>query len=355
MFRCGGLIYLITFVSVLGLTAGSIYGGSLIQDDFESDTVDLSKWQLVNGPDVSITQSGGQIYFDRPALQLNYLATAGQFDPVENPLTITGSVTLASDGDMDVWTRANIIANTGGGPEHVFAIAFSARYDELNVVFGFEACLRAQLRAVLIAESLVERLIVVIAVPIQVEAIENIHLVVRRKLHVDHEPARLEDAVGFGQGFRNRCGGQFVQEHGRKDHVEVVVREPIVFCAALMEVDVRPIRLGSRVAVAQTASRDVDAVNFGLRVLLGPGHGVVADGAANIENALWLPIGTLGLDPAHDRLTPAIIGATQRAAGGCEQANIVIRADRNIAITFFGMIAARLAVNKRYYGDIVTG
>jgi hypothetical protein len=35
------------------------------------------------------------------------------------PLTITGSVTLATNGDMDVWTRASLEANTGGGPGHV--------------------------------------------------------------------------------------------------------------------------------------------------------------------------------------------------------------------------------------------
>jgi hypothetical protein len=113
------LIYLILFVSVLGLTTGSTSRGAVLEDDFEANTIDLSKWQLINGPDVHITQSGGRIFFDRPVLQLNYLATADQFDPAKNPLTISGSVTLATNGDMDVWTRADIIANTGGGPGHV--------------------------------------------------------------------------------------------------------------------------------------------------------------------------------------------------------------------------------------------
>src|SRR4030042_2824059 len=103
------LIYLIPFILALGLTSGSVSRGALIEDEFEADTVDLSKWQLINGPGVSITQSGGQLFFNRPVLQLNYLATAYQIDPPENPLTITVSVTLANNGDMDVWTRANII------------------------------------------------------------------------------------------------------------------------------------------------------------------------------------------------------------------------------------------------------
>jgi len=113
------LIYLIPFILMFGLTAGSVSRGGLLEDDFEADTVDLSKWQLINGPGVSITQSDGQLFFNRPVLQLNYLATAEQFDPAENSLTITGSVTLATNGDMDVWTRANIIANTSGSAGHV--------------------------------------------------------------------------------------------------------------------------------------------------------------------------------------------------------------------------------------------
>jgi len=113
------LSHLILFIFVLGLTICSVSRGVLIEDYFETDTLDLSKWQLINGPDVSIELSDGGLYFDRPVLQLNYLATVEQIDPAKYPLTITGSVTLANNGDMDVWTRANIIANTGGGVSHV--------------------------------------------------------------------------------------------------------------------------------------------------------------------------------------------------------------------------------------------
>jgi hypothetical protein len=111
--------YLIHVILILGLAMCPLSRGALIEDDFEGDTVDLSKWQLINGPDVSIIQSGGQLFFDRPVLQLNYLATVEQIDPAEHPLTITGSVTLAMNGDMDVWTRADIVANTGGSTTHV--------------------------------------------------------------------------------------------------------------------------------------------------------------------------------------------------------------------------------------------
>jgi hypothetical protein len=116
---CRKLISLASFVLVLGLTITSASEGTVIQDDFEADTVDLTKWRLINGSSVSITQSNGRVFFDRPVEQLNYLVTVGQFDPEIAPLTISGSVTLAANGDMDVWTRANIIANTGGGPGHI--------------------------------------------------------------------------------------------------------------------------------------------------------------------------------------------------------------------------------------------
>jgi hypothetical protein len=90
----------------------------LLEDDFEGDTLDLSKWQLLNGPDVAITQAGGQVFFDRPATQLNYLITAEQFDPAVTPLTITGSANTGPEG-LAIWTRASNIGNTADSAQHV--------------------------------------------------------------------------------------------------------------------------------------------------------------------------------------------------------------------------------------------
>lgn len=111
---------LLFIILALGMSMCSMSRAVMIQDNFDGDTVDTSKWQLINGPDASITQSDGQVFFDRPFDQLNYLVTVEQFDPAVAPLTITGSVVLEADNaDMDIWTRADIIANTGGGPGHV--------------------------------------------------------------------------------------------------------------------------------------------------------------------------------------------------------------------------------------------
>ena len=113
------LIGLISFFLLLGLTVNPVLADTLVQDDFEGASLNTDKWQLINGPTSTITQSGGRVYFDRPNLELNYLATARQYDPATTPLIISGSVTLAQNGDMDIWTRANIIANTGGSQWHV--------------------------------------------------------------------------------------------------------------------------------------------------------------------------------------------------------------------------------------------
>lgn len=113
------LAYLVCVVLAVCLATSSVQGKVLLQDDFEGEALNLDLWQLVNGPDVMILQGGGQVFFNRPVDQINYLVTAEQFDPAVTPLIISGSVTLALNGDMDIWTRASLTANTGGGPGHV--------------------------------------------------------------------------------------------------------------------------------------------------------------------------------------------------------------------------------------------
>ena len=90
----------------------------IIEDDFEAEAIDLGKWQLLNGPDVNITQAGGQVFFDRPQTQLNYLITADQYDPAVTPLTITGSAVTGPEG-LSIWTRASNIGNTADSAQHV--------------------------------------------------------------------------------------------------------------------------------------------------------------------------------------------------------------------------------------------
>ncbi|MBP7053620.1 MAG: hypothetical protein KBE65_21630 [Phycisphaerae bacterium] len=117
---CRKVVHAVSLVVALGVIACPALGGILlVQDDFSGDSLDPNHWQVVCGPDVQVSQAGGQVVFNRPVTQLNYLATARQFDPAVTPLIITGSVTLGPDADMDVWTRASLVANTGGGPAHV--------------------------------------------------------------------------------------------------------------------------------------------------------------------------------------------------------------------------------------------
>lgn len=116
---CTRLLWLVSIVLAVGLAAGPAFGAVLLQDDFEGEAMNMDLWQLVNGADAGVLQGGGQIFFNRPVDQLNYLVTAAEFDPAVTPLIISGSVTLAIDGDMSIWTRASLTANTGDGPGHV--------------------------------------------------------------------------------------------------------------------------------------------------------------------------------------------------------------------------------------------
>jgi hypothetical protein len=115
---CKKLTYLISSIVLLGLATSSVSVGALIQDDFEADTLDLSKWQVLSGPDVTITQAGGQVIFDRPQAQLSYLVTTEQYDPAVTPLTITGSAVTDPEG-LAIWTRASNIGNTAASAQHV--------------------------------------------------------------------------------------------------------------------------------------------------------------------------------------------------------------------------------------------
>lgn len=109
-------LHFIILTLIVCLCSGSVFGGVLlVEDSFDGTTLDTSKWQLVNGEDVSITQVDSNIVFDRPTTQLNYLATAQPYNPAVTPLVITGSVTLGADADMSIWTRASLTANSSPG------------------------------------------------------------------------------------------------------------------------------------------------------------------------------------------------------------------------------------------------
>ncbi len=112
-------VHLICAIAVFNLALGSALGRVLVQDDFEGASLDLTQWQLVQAGAAAISQTDGQIFFSRPTALLCYFATVEEFDPAVTPVTITGSCTLGADADIDVWTRASLTPNAGGGPGHV--------------------------------------------------------------------------------------------------------------------------------------------------------------------------------------------------------------------------------------------
>jgi hypothetical protein len=58
-------------VATLFLILSPCLAATLVEDDFEGAELDLAKWQALNGPDVSIVQANGQVFFNRPATPPN--------------------------------------------------------------------------------------------------------------------------------------------------------------------------------------------------------------------------------------------------------------------------------------------
>ena len=176
----------------------------------------------------------------------------------------------------------------------------------MDVFLWIEARLSAQFFRLEVAERLVERLVVVRTVPIEIERIVRRELRVRRQFHMQHQAARAQYAMGLAHDVRDALLGNLVQEHRGKHHVETRVRKIERLGIHLREVDRPALRFGTRVGITQTRRGDVDAVHFGIGELVLPRARVVADGAAEIENFLWLEIRIFETNEAGDRLSDVI-------------------------------------------------
>ena len=161
------------------------------------------------------------------------------------------------------------------------------------------------------------------------------------------QPARREHPVAFAQQPRQRLARQLVQEHGGLHPVECpVIPAREVFAIGLDKADVPdPQPRRPRRAIAQRGSGSIDGDNFRIGEGLGQRQCAVADSAADIENSPGLPVGPLFLEPGDNRLPCPVIERAERAAGGCEDADIVVGTGRNIAGALLAVIAAGLAVD----------
>ena len=130
----------------------------------------------------------------------------------------------------------------------------------------------------------------------------------------------------LGEAALDALARHLVQEHRREHHIEARVGEIERLRIHLLEVDCTALRLRARVAVAQAGCGDVDAVHLGLRVVVLPGAGVVADGAAEVEDPARLEVRVLAADEAGDRLADVVEVLAHQAEREHREAIVVERA-----------------------------
>ncbi len=169
------------------------------------------------------------------------------------------------------------------------------------------------------AETSVERLVVVTAIPVEIERLERAELVGGRQFHVQHETAGSQHAIRLAQHPRDATPRHLVQKHRRKDEIETRIGEVECLGVHLHEAQRRAACLGAQRGIAQTGCRNVDTDHLGLRINLFPRRGVVAHRAAEIEDPPWPDVRMTPGDEAGNRLTDVIeIGAKEPEGGELE-------------------------------------
>src|SRR5690606_814583 len=93
---------------------------------------------------------------------------------------------------------------------------------------------------------------------------------------------------------------------------------------------VHPQRTRTSVGIAQHRCGDIDGDDLGIRECLRQWHRVVADGAADIEDAARPELRVLFLQPLRQRLAATVVVAAEHAAGGGENATVVIGGRRYV-------------------------
>ena len=159
----------------------------------------------------------------------------------------------------------------------------------LHVSLCCEPRLNNELPWITGAERPIERLIVVVPIPIELEGVVRRQLRCRRKLHVQHQPTRAKHAVRLAKDPRKTAARQLVKEHRREHQIEAAVSVIQVLGIHLPIMDGAPLQTGPRMRVAQTRGGNVDAVHLGGWEHILPRAGVVSNRTAEVENALRPP------------------------------------------------------------------
>ena len=115
----------------------------------------------------------------------------------------------------------------GGGPrdEPCLSVVPVPGNDKTNEVFFRETRVPHSRFYIEVAERFIKWLFVVVGIPVQIKLLIRFDVSVQWKLHVDHEPARFENAMTFRKHFSDVGHWHFVQHHRGPDKIDAVVIE----------------------------------------------------------------------------------------------------------------------------------
>ncbi|AQT70035.1 hypothetical protein STSP2_03237 [Anaerohalosphaera lusitana] len=104
-----------------------------VADNFDDGVLDTSKWISLDKDGAFVTEANGVVIFGTTDDTRPFLVTQGSWDPaVEGTLTVTGTVYIAADEAMVVWTRSNGEYDSVGWPNNGGVIGSGLRFSFAN-------------------------------------------------------------------------------------------------------------------------------------------------------------------------------------------------------------------------------
>ncbi len=108
--------------------AGVAYARVVVTDDFEDGILDTTKWIALESDHCSVIESDGKLNLSHTwSSHRPYLVTQGGWDPAAGAITVTGTVTLGSNGSFSLWTRSSGAYDSDGKPSGTGVIGSGVR------------------------------------------------------------------------------------------------------------------------------------------------------------------------------------------------------------------------------------
>lgn len=103
----------------VALAATQASASVVLFDEFEGDSLDLSKWQVVAAHDADVTVADGwaTTVYDWGTRGRSYLVTRNEYNPADGAVTIRGRFDAAGNSEeVAIWLRANNALDSAGQP-----------------------------------------------------------------------------------------------------------------------------------------------------------------------------------------------------------------------------------------------